>query len=96
VSNVGAVDGARYLGECQLATAYPVSMLADPCGLNVTVVSVEDHMDFGIVANAAVVADAFELSRACEAAFEQLMRAVQRPPAARARSPVPRRRRINS
>jgi hypothetical protein len=42
------------------------------------VVSVDDHMDFGIVANAAVVADAFELARACEAAFAQLTRAVKR------------------
>ena len=93
VSNVGAVDGTRYLGDCRLTAAYPVSMLADPCGLNVTVVSVDDHMDFGIVANAAVVADAFELARACEAAFAQLLRAVKRtrptPPARRA--PRPRR-----
>lgn len=82
VSNVGAVDGTRYLGDCRLAAAYPVSMLADPCGLNVTVVSVEDHMDFGIIANAAVVADGFELARACEAAFAKLTRAVQRSRAA--------------
>lgn len=97
VSNVGAVDGTRYLGDCRLAAAYPVSMLADPCGLNVTVVSVEDHMDFGIIANAAVVADAFELARACEAAFEQLVRAAKRAPGP-ARTPEPRsprRRRVS-
>jgi hypothetical protein len=78
VSNVGAVEGPRYLGACRLAAVYPVSMLADPVGLNVTVVSVEDRMDFGIVANAAVLADAFELAQACEAAFAQMARAVQR------------------
>jgi len=91
VSNVGAVDATRFLGNCRLAAAYPVSMLADPCGLNVTVVSVDDHMDFGIVANAAVVADAFELSRACEAAFAQLLRAVKRAPAAPGAQRAPRR-----
>ncbi len=96
VSNVGAVDGTRYLGDCRLTAAYPVSMLADPCGLNVTVVSVEDHMDFGIIANAAVVADAFELARACEAAFAQLLRAVQRSRATPdARRRPPRRRRVS-
>jgi WS/DGAT/MGAT family acyltransferase len=93
VSNVGAVDGTRYLGDCRLTAAYPVSMLADPCGLNVTVVSVDDHMDFGIVANAAAVADAFELARACEAAFAQLTRAVQRSRATPdARRPLRRKR----
>jgi WS/DGAT/MGAT family acyltransferase len=95
VSNVGAVDGTRYLGDCRLAAAYPVSMLADPCGLNVTVVSVDDHMDFGIVANAAVVADAFELARACEAAFAQLTRAVQRSRAAPAAQRPQRRKRVS-
>jgi diacylglycerol O-acyltransferase len=91
VSNVGAVDGTRYLGECRLAAAYPVSMLADPCGLNVTVVSVDDHMDFGIVANAVVVADAFGIARECEAAFARLVRAV-RPAAAPAARKVSRRK----
>jgi len=95
VSNVGAVDGTRYLGQCRLAAAYPVSMLADPCGLNITVVSVGDHMDFGIVANAAVVADAFELARTCEAAFAQLVRAVQRAPAAPDARRAPRRKRVS-
>jgi hypothetical protein len=95
VSNVGAVDGTRYLGDCRLTAAYPVSMLADPCGLNVTVVSVEDHMDFGIIANAAVVADAFELARACEAAFAQLLRAVKRSGATPDARRPPRRKRVS-
>jgi hypothetical protein len=93
VSNVGAVDGTRYLGDCRLTAAHPVSMLADPCGLNVTVVSVDDHMDFGIVANASVVADAFEIARECDAAFARLMRAVK-PAAAPAARRVPRRKRV--
>lgn len=95
VSNVGAVESPRYLGDCRLVAAYPVSMLADPCGLNVTVVSVDGHMDFGIVANAAVLADAFELSRACEAAFAQLVRAMKRPPGARDGRRAPRRQRVS-
>jgi len=79
VSNVGGLGGGpRYLGECRLAAAYPVSMIADPTGLNVTVLSIDDHMDFGIVANAAVLADAFELARTCEEAFAQLARAARR------------------
>jgi WS/DGAT/MGAT family acyltransferase len=89
VSNIGGVEGTRYLGRCRLASAYPVSMIADPTGLNVTVLSVEGRMDFGIVANAAVLADAFELARECQAAFMQLERAAHRarPVAARKRGP---------
>jgi diacylglycerol O-acyltransferase / wax synthase len=79
VSNVGAVEGPRYLGASRLAAAFPVSMLADPAGLNVTTVSVNDRMDFGIVANAAAVADAGEIARACETAFEELRCASRRP-----------------
>lgn len=79
VSNVGAVEGPRYLGASRLAAAFPVSMLADPAGLNVTTVSVNDRMDFGIVANAAAVADAGEIARACETAFEELRLASRRP-----------------
>jgi len=78
VSNVGGVTGTRYLGACRLVAAYPVSMLADPTGLNVTVMSVDGRMDFGIVANAAVLADAFEVARECQAAFLQLERAARR------------------
>jgi len=87
VSNVGAVEGPRYLGASRLAAAYPVSMLADPVGLNVTVLSVGDRMDFGIVANAAVLADAFELARACEAAFAQLLRSAKRAAGKRSSAP---------
>jgi len=78
VSNVGEVEGERYVGECRLAAAYPASMIADPTGLNVTVLSVDGYMDFGIVANAAVLEDAFELAQACDAAFLQLSRATRR------------------
>jgi len=83
VSNVGEVEGERYVGDCRLAAAYPASMVADPTGLNVTVLSVDGHMDFGIVANAAVLKDAFELAQACEAAFLQLSRATRRATATR-------------
>jgi len=81
-SNVGGVEGPRYLGRSRLAAVYPVSMIADPTGLNVTMLSVNERMDFGIVANAAV-ADAARIARACEAAFEELRRRVK--PAGRSR-----------
>lgn len=83
ISNVGAVEGARYVGPCRVVGAYPISMLADPTGLNVTILSVDGHMDFGIVANAAAIPDAAPLARACEAAFAQLQRSAARAGAGR-------------
>jgi WS/DGAT/MGAT family acyltransferase len=77
LSNVGAIDGPRYLGCSRLAAAYPVSMLADPTGLNITTMTLDGRMHFGIVANAAAV-DAVRISQACTKAFEDLSRAMAR------------------
>ena len=77
LSNLGPIDGPRYLGKARLAAVYPVSMLANPCGLNITTISLEGRMQFGIVANADAV-DAARIALACERAFEALVRAVPR------------------
>jgi diacylglycerol O-acyltransferase len=77
LSNVGAIDGPRYLGHSRLAAAYPVSMLANPSGLNVTMMSLEGRMHFGIVANAAAL-DATRIAEACNDAFTELSSAVPR------------------
>jgi len=68
VSNVGAIEGPRYLGRSRLAATYPVSMIAEPTGLNVTTVSLDGRMEFGIIADSAM-ADTAAIASACEAAF---------------------------
>jgi hypothetical protein len=78
ISNVGGLPGERYLGDLRLAAAYPVSMIADPAGLNVSAVSLGGRMDVGIVANRAAVPDAGELSRHCVAAWALLRKAADR------------------
>lgn len=77
LSNLGAIDGPRYLGHSRLSAVYPVSMLASPSGLNITTISLEGRMEFGIVANADAV-DATLIARRCEKAFEALARTVSR------------------
>ena len=77
ISNVGGLPGERYLGDLRLAGAYPVSMIADPVGLNVSAVSLGGRMDFGIVANRAVVPDAGEIARHCLAAWTLLRKAAR-------------------
>ena len=90
VSNVGGIDGARYLGRSRLVGAYPVSMVADPAGLNFTSFSYDGRMDVGIIANRAAVPDAGEIARHCLAAWRQLRKAkapqdltLRKPPARR-------------
>lgn len=78
ISNVGGLAGERYLGDLRLVGAYPVSMIADPVGLNVSAVSLGDRMDFGIVANRAAVPDASEIAQHCVAAWSLLRRAADR------------------
>lgn len=77
VSNVGGLPGPRYLGGSRLAGAYPVSMLADPVGLNVTMLSVDGRMDFGLVANRPAVPDPGLLAEHCVAAFATLKKATR-------------------
>jgi len=90
VSNVGGLAGTRYLGRSRLVGAYPVSMVADPAGLNFTAFSHDGRMDVGIVASCANVPDAGEISRHCLAAWRQLRKAkapqdltLRKPPARR-------------
>lgn len=78
VSNVGGVDGERYLGRSRLVAAYPISMVADPVGLNFTTLSHDGRMDVGIVASRAALDDPSPLVAECLAAWDRLRRA--RPP----------------
>jgi WS/DGAT/MGAT family acyltransferase len=78
VSNVGGVDGERYLGRSRLVAAYPISMVADPVGLNFTTLSHDGRMDVGVVASRAALDDTAPLVAECLAAWQRLRRA--RPP----------------
>jgi WS/DGAT/MGAT family acyltransferase len=78
ISNVGGDEGPRYLGESRLIGAYPISMLAEPTGLNITANSTDGRMDFGIVANLSAVPEADEIAVACRRAFDQLRNSARR------------------
>jgi WS/DGAT/MGAT family acyltransferase len=74
VSNVGGVAGTRYLGRSRLVAAYPISMVADPVGLNFTTLSHDGRMDVGIVASQASLPDATPLAQHCLEAWQRLRR----------------------
>jgi WS/DGAT/MGAT family acyltransferase len=51
ISNVPGPQIPLYLAGARLLANYPVSVITDGMGLNITVMSYDGHMDFGIVAD---------------------------------------------
>jgi hypothetical protein len=57
ISNVPGPEPAALLRRCRLLTYYPLSAIADGQGLNITVMSYEDGMHFGLIADRDLVPD---------------------------------------
>ena len=72
ISNVPGIREKAYLNGAPLVGVYPVSAIAASIGLNATLSSYHDHMDFGFVANGVVMYDLPELTRHVQEAFEEL------------------------
>ena len=51
ISNVPGSPFPLYMGGARLETVYPVSVLFEGVGLNITVMSYLDHLDFGLIAD---------------------------------------------
>lgn len=65
VSNVPGPRVPLYLGGAKLLNYYPVSTIAEGQGLNITVHSYLDHLDFGLVACRELVPDLWDLVDLC-------------------------------
>jgi diacylglycerol O-acyltransferase len=63
ISNVPGPREPLYMAGAELIANYPVSVIMDGVGLNITVLSYRDHMDFGIVADREQIDDAWPLMR---------------------------------
>jgi len=81
ISNVVGAKEPRYLNGARLLGIYPLSALATSIGLNATLTSYHDHMDFGFVANAAELHDLPELARCTQQAYKELTKAAEKQPA---------------
>ncbi len=77
ISNVPGVAETRYLNGARLLGIYPVSALAASIGLNVTLSSYNDHMDFGFVANSSAISDVAALAEHTLAAYRELKAAAK-------------------
>ena len=51
ISNVPGPQFPLYCAGARLVANYPVSVITDGMGLNITVMSYDGHMDFGLVAD---------------------------------------------
>jgi WS/DGAT/MGAT family acyltransferase len=72
ISNVPGPREPLYLAGAQMQANFPVSVIVDGVGLNITVLSYMDHLDFGIVADRQQVDDAWALFTGLGGALEQL------------------------
>jgi diacylglycerol O-acyltransferase / wax synthase len=81
ISNVAGAKEPRYLNGARLLGIYPVSALAASIGLNATLTSYHDSMDFGFVANAAALDDLPQLAHRTLQAYEELKEAAVKQPA---------------
>jgi len=61
ISNVPGPQFPLYLGGAELQANYPVSVVTDGMGLNITVMSYRGHLDFGILADRDQMPDLWKL-----------------------------------
>jgi WS/DGAT/MGAT family acyltransferase len=76
VSNVAGPPFPLYLAGAQLESNYVLGPMLDGGGLNITVISYRDHVDFGFVVCPEVVEDPWLLAVATSAALAELQETV--------------------
>ncbi len=72
ISNVPGPREQLFCAGARLEAHYPVSVVMDGVGLNMTVMSYRDHLDFGIVADRDQVDDVWALIEGSARALEEL------------------------
>jgi diacylglycerol O-acyltransferase / wax synthase len=84
VSNVPGPDFPLYLDGAELVATYPMGPIMEGAGLNVTVLSYMDNVDFGFLAGAELVPDVWDMADVVSDAMDELLAAADEidPPAA--------------
>jgi WS/DGAT/MGAT family acyltransferase len=72
ISNVPGPREPLYLAGAELIANYPVSVIIDGVGLNITVLSYRDHLDFGIVVDREQIDDAWPLMRKLSEGLDEI------------------------
>jgi diacylglycerol O-acyltransferase / wax synthase len=92
ISNVPGPRDPLYCAGAQLQAHFPVSVVIDGVGLNMTVMSYRDHIDFGIIADRDQVDDVWSLMDGTATSLDELEVAIcgKRTAAANGRRPSAR------
>jgi diacylglycerol O-acyltransferase len=72
ISNVPGPREPLFCAGARLEAHYPVSAIVDGVGLNITVMSYRDHLDFGVVADREQVDDLWSLLDGARRALDEL------------------------
>jgi hypothetical protein len=88
ISNVPGPREPLYLAGAQMQANFPVSVITDGVGLNMTVMSYRDHVDFGLVGDRNLMGDAWPLMDGLERSLDELCDVIchKRRPKSRAHS----------
>lgn len=82
LSNVPGPPIPLYLNGARLVALHPLGPVMDGAGLNITVLSNQDVMGFGFIADRALMPDLWDLARDVRPALDELLEAARRQPAA--------------
>lgn len=74
-SNVPGPAFPLYFAGARMVALHPLGPIFDDCGLNLTVISYLDHIDFGFLASRELVPDVDALAEAVPATLQELMKA---------------------
>ncbi len=77
ISNVPGPRESLYCGGAEMETYYPVSAVAEGQGLNITVISYRDHLDFGLIACRELVPDVWKFKELFAEGLEELEKAAE-------------------
>jgi diacylglycerol O-acyltransferase len=72
ISNVPGPREPLYLAGAELQAQFPVSVVTDGVGLNMTVMSYRDNVDFGLVADRNLMGDIWPLMEGLERSLDEL------------------------
>ncbi len=82
ISNVPGPREPLFCAGAKLEANYPVSAIADGVGLNMTVMSYRDRLDFGLVGDRDQIDDLWPLMHGLQKALDDMERMVCGEPAA--------------
>ena len=72
ISNVPGPPVPLYMAGAKMLTNFPTSIVVHGIALNITVQSYDQHLDFGLIADAQALPDVAELAQALRVAFDDL------------------------